>query len=80
MIFLVQQRAQERKRLERLISYEIIRKKEIVLTESLRKQIEEQTKKMIGRTWMCDRFECNKRVFYSEQRSVIIIHVLSDLL
>lgn len=61
-------RNKERKRLERLISFEIIRKKEKVLTETLRQQIEEKARKMVARTWMCDRYECNKRVFMSEQR------------
>lgn len=61
-------RNKERKRLERLISYEMVRKKEKILTETLRHQIQEQTKKMINRTWMCDRYECNKRIFLSEQR------------
>jgi hypothetical protein len=69
-----QMRTKERKRLERLISYEMVRKKEKILTETLRQQIQEQTRKLVTRTWMCDRFECKRRVFFSEQRLVSCLH------
>jgi hypothetical protein len=69
-----QMRTKERKRLERLISYEMVRNKEKILTETLRQQIQEQTRKLVTRTWMCDRFECKRRVFFSEQRLVSCLH------
>jgi hypothetical protein len=62
------ERHRERKRFERLASMEMQRQRELRVEQSFRHQMVEKTKNMLARTWMCARFECNKRIFLSEFR------------
>mmetsp|Transcript_16206 Transcript_16206/g.24415 ORF Transcript_16206/g.24415 Transcript_16206/m.24415 type:complete len:910 (+) Transcript_16206:48-2777(+) len=76
----LQESLKQRRRLERYQSLEMQRQREARVAQSMRHELRKEAERMLNRTWMCDRFECNKRVFYSEFRynTHMKLHRLKD--